>query len=340
MSQIQPDWRKWGLGFGKLLLISTPIPLLWWTFKQVPFGQVWVALRGLELKQIGFWLGFNISLALLMVRRWWLILSTLGYKIPYLALSLYRFASFAVSYFTPGPQFGGEPLQVFALKTRHGVPATTGTASVSLDKLLEMIANFSFLVMGIAVALAGTWLSVEWRTAGLTLAVGLLVLPLAYLVAMLTGRKPLNAIIVCLPPSIGNTWLSRNIRLVEIEMSAFCMTHPITVLRTSAISVLVWMGMVTEYWLLTWFLGLRLTLPESISAMVAARLSFLMPLPGGLGTLEASQVLALRFLGRPESLGVGLALLIRFRDLLFGVVGLLGVVNLLDGNPFKNPKAE
>jgi uncharacterized membrane protein YbhN (UPF0104 family) len=74
--------------------------------------------------------------------------------------------------------------------------------------------------------------------------------------------------------------------------------------------------------------------------MVAARLSFLAPLPGGLGALEASQMLSLRLLGQPESLGIVIALLIRFRDILFGVIGLLGAISLLEGNPFKIPKPE
>jgi uncharacterized protein (TIRG00374 family) len=301
-------------------------------------GQVWAALWELELSQIGFWLVFNIGLALLMAGRWWLILGTLGHKIPYLALIRYRFASFAVSYFTPGPQFGGEPLQVLALRARHGVPGTTGTASVSLDKLLEMIANFSFLVIGISVALAGAWLPEEWHGTGMTVALSLLIFPLLYLILMLNGRHPLTALIDQLPEKLGQNWLVQNLRLVECEMSMFCTTRPGTVIAATLISVSVWVGMVGEYWLLTWFLGLRLTLSESISAMVAARLSFLTPLPGGLGALEASQMLALRLLEQPESLGIGLALLIRFRDILFGAVGLLGAISLLDGNPFKSPK--
>ena len=125
-----------------------PILLLWWAFQQVPFELVWSALRQLNAIQIAIWLLVNIGLVILITGRWWLILRTLGYQLPYLALIRYRLASFAISYFTPGPQFGGEPIQVLALQQRHGIPGTTGTASVGLDKLFELIANFSFLVFG------------------------------------------------------------------------------------------------------------------------------------------------------------------------------------------------
>lgn len=344
MSQTNPKnrgWQRWGKRFGKLLLILLPIPLLWWSFRQVPFEQVWATLGQLNAAQIGIWLMVNAGLLILMSARWWLILRALGHSLPYLALTRYRLASFAVSYFTPGPQFGGEPLQVLALGQRHHIPGTTGTASVGLDKLLELIANFSFLVFGIIVALAGTWLPVEWRRSGMGFALSLLALPLAYLILMLAGRQPLHWLVDRLPQSITQHKFIKVLREVEGEMSHFCVQYPHTVLIASLVSLCAWVGMVFEYWLLTCFLGLRLSLSQVISALVAARLAFLTPLPGGLGALEASQVLALQTLGLDPSYGVSISLLIRIRDILFGVSGLLIMVSLFGWQiPFgvRNPK--
>jgi uncharacterized membrane protein YbhN (UPF0104 family) len=87
--------------------------------------------------------------------------------------------------------------------------------------------------------------------------------------------------------------------------------------------------MIFEYWLVIQFLGITLPLSQTIGALVAARLAFLTPLPGGLGALEASQTVALRTLGQPPSYGISIALMIRLRDLLFGIAGLLIVVSLL-----------
>jgi glycosyltransferase 2 family protein len=244
-------------------------------------------------------------------------------------LTRYRLISFAVSYFTPGPQFGGEPLQVLALRQRHLIPGTTGTASVGLDKLLELIANFSFLVFGIVVALMGAWLPSEFRGVGIFFALSLLAFPLAYLILMLAGRKPLNGLIGRLPIKISRNRFSQILQNVETEMSDFCVAHPRTVLLATLISLGVWVGMVFEYWLLTNFLGLRLSVIQSISTLTAARLAFLTPLPGGVGVLEASQVLAMQTLGLDPSYGVSISLLIRLRDIIFGLAGLLGAISLL-----------
>ena len=321
--------RLWIKRMGKLLLIFIPFLLLWWTFRQVAFEQVWATLRQLSVIQIAIWLLINFGLVTLMTGRWWLILNSLGHRLPYFMLIRYRLGSFAVSYFTPGPQFGGEPIQVLALRQYHNIPGTTGTASVGLDKLLELIANFSFLVFGTTIALTSAWLPEEWRKPGLVLAMSLLAIPLAYLALMLTGKQPLNKLINYLPEKIAQNWTSVALRNVEKEMSVFCVDFPKTVLQATLVSLSVWLVMVFEYWLLTYFLGLRLSLMQAVSALTAARLAFLTPLPGGLGALEASQVLAMQTLGLETSYGISISLLIRLRDVLFGLVGFLGLVHLI-----------
>jgi len=60
-------------------------------------------------------------------------------------------------------------------------------------------------------------------------------------------------------------------------------------------------------------------LPE---ALLAARAASLLPLPAAVGALEASQALAMASLGLPPAYGVSLSLLIRGRDVLFGLFGL------------------
>ena len=184
--------RSWIQRIGRVLLLLVPFLLLWWTFRQVSFDQVWGIFHQVNILQLTIWLLSNVGLVIMMTGRWWLILKSLGHPLPYLSLTRYRLGSFAVSYFTPGPHFGGEPVQVLALRQFHGIPGTTGTASVALDKLLELIINFSFLAFGTTIALTNTWLSVEWRKLGLAFAIGMLAIPLAYLVLILSGKKTIQ----------------------------------------------------------------------------------------------------------------------------------------------------
>jgi uncharacterized membrane protein YbhN (UPF0104 family) len=74
--------------------------------------------------------------------------------------------------------------------------------------------------------------------------------------------------------------------------------------------------------LITGFLNIQLTVPQTIAAWTAGWLAFLVPLPGGLGALEGSQVLALGAFNIVPAAALGVALLIRARDLLIGGLGL------------------
>lgn len=81
--------------------------------------------------------------------------------------------------------------------------------------------------------------------------------------------------------------------------------------------------MVTEFALITNFLGIGLPFWQTIAAWTAGWLALLAPLPGGLGALEASQVFALGVFGVPAALALGVALVMRGRDIFIGSLGLI-----------------
>jgi uncharacterized membrane protein YbhN (UPF0104 family) len=88
----------------------------------------------------------------------------------------------------------------------------------------------------------------------------------------------------------------------------------------SLVSIL---GIVLEYYLMVRFLGMDINALQNFAALTAMQVAFLMPLPGGLGALEASQVFALGAFGQPASAAISLTLIMRARDILNGGIGLL-----------------
>jgi glycosyltransferase 2 family protein len=88
-------------------------------------------------------------------------------------------------------------------------------------------------------------------------------------------------------------------------------------------SMAAWAGMAAEYFLMADFLNASLSFQQTLAALTAALFAFLMPLPGGLGALEASQVYALTSLGYAPAIGISLSLIMRARDILNGGIGLL-----------------
>jgi len=299
--------------------------LLWWALRTVPFIEIWDALRQLKLWQIGALLGLNTLVLVAMTARWWVILRAENPAIPFLQLVRYRLAVFGLSYFTPGPQVGGEPLQVIYLQRNHGVTFARATAAVIMDKLLEFLANFILLGIGLTAAVR-----VGLVTRSGTQALGsliplaaILLWPLVHLVLLYRGQYPVSAVMRAgMSRAKKQNWM-RLIIVSERMAGAFTRRHPRSLLAALGFSLLSWAGMTAEYFMMADFLQAQLTAEQTLAALTAALFAFLMPLPGGLGALEASQVYVMTAFGHPAAIGIVISLLMRARDILNGGLGLL-----------------
>ncbi|HEX9796914.1 MAG TPA: lysylphosphatidylglycerol synthase transmembrane domain-containing protein [Anaerolineales bacterium] len=310
------------------------VVLLALALRGVDWANLAALLSGLHPVEMGLILVVNAGVLLALSSRWWLVLRAQQVVVVYGWLSLYRLAGFAVSYFTPGPQFGGEPLLVQLLRQRHDLPASQGAASVALDKALELVVNFSFLLFGLLVVAQLGLLETPLVAGMILVAGGLVCLPLAYLLAAARGGQPLRWLLGWLPRRAQALpgWEKWQAWLAEVESSAGSVfaRRPGWLVGALLASLTTWVLLVFEYWLMAGFLGFSLDPLEAVAVLTAARVAILLPLPAGLGTLEASQVLALGQLGFPAEAGLALALVIRGRDLLFGGSGLVAGALLLE----------
>lgn len=220
-------WRT----FARLVTVALVIALLWWTFGHAPLEEVWSMLKGLGWEQIAILLLVNAGIVLALPSRWWLILKFQNQVVPYLHLVAYRLASFAVSYFTPGPQIGGVPLQMVFLGKREDVPSSVAIASVSLERLLELISNFSFLLLGLSIVLASPWTPARFREVGLPLSVGMLGFPLVYLLLIMLGVRPLTRLVEYFFADRIDGRIFETIVESEAQISTFCTTDPLGVIQ-------------------------------------------------------------------------------------------------------------
>jgi glycosyltransferase 2 family protein len=309
------------------LLIWLLVPLLlWWALREVSFNQVGFALSRLTLSQITLLIGLNLLIFFLFSSRWWLISYQQGYRLPYHKLVLYRLAAFGFSYYTPGPQLGGLPLQVHLLSKRHSLPPSAALTSVTLDKLVELSVNFTVLPAGIAFILMQGTLSNFGSLPPILLASLLFFLPLACLGLLYLGIMPLSTLkrpLRFLRGRSANLDKLGSLTLnAETQVSDLIRRSPRLIISLLLLSLLVWSLSILEYHLMLKYLGLSLPLPHVIALLSAARLAFLTPMPGGIGALEAAQVFAISTLGYDPTLGISASLIIRARDLTLGAVGL------------------
>ncbi len=314
--------RSWLLRIFFLIILGF---LLWWVLRDAPLADIWAAIRRLQLWKIAVLLAANGVLYVLVTLRWWLIARADAKHIPFFPLLLVRISVFGVSYFTFGPQVGGEPLQVLALQRTYGMTYTRATASVIMDKIVELLIDIILVAVGLtAIIHAGVVKEssalISWELVALLILVSWFPIHIALLYHR---RYPLTALVRAFPIMPKNAKWIRFLHAAEWLAGNFCRRHLPNLLGALGVTLLAGAGFIGEYKLMTTFLGVHLSLWDTIAAWAAGWLSFLMPLPGGLGALEASQVFALGRFGISKAASISVILVMRGRDILIGGLGLL-----------------
>ena len=187
LSRRQP-WVRWLLWLAALVSLAGVL-------QAVSLRMVWGSLSRLEIGPLFLLAAANGLVLVTLTGRWWLLLRAWGFAIPYFTLVGYRLAAFGVSYFTPGPQFGGEPLQVYLVHRHHRVPSATAVSAVTLDKLLELLVNFAFLVGGVLLITRQALFSAPMRAMMTLFAISLLALPAGGLLLLARGGAPLSGLL-------------------------------------------------------------------------------------------------------------------------------------------------
>jgi CDP-diacylglycerol--glycerol-3-phosphate 3-phosphatidyltransferase len=327
---------KAGSRLGLLLWIPVPF-LLYWAVRDIHLVDTLTVLSRLNGLPLAALVGVNLLFLLVVTGRWALILRGLGAPIPLPALVSYRLAGFAVSYLTPGPQFGGEPAQLLLAKRRSALDYGTGSASILLDKSFELLGNLAFLALGAGAILAAgipgagasAGLSGQRPWALFLIPGALVLLPLLYLAASSTGRRPLSWLLGRLPQKFMRRGALAPIALslasTEDQVAAFLRRRARSLALALGFFVLVWGISLLEMWLALRFLGVSVHLREVLVLLAGSRFAFLLPLPGALGALEATQVSLFALLELPADAAWALLVYIRARDLALAAVGLLAV---------------
>lgn len=315
-----------------LLLWLVAFALVGWVLSQMPLDSIAQTMATLTWTDWFAWSGSNLAVILIGTQRWRVLTRMLRLPVSFVQLLLVRQAGQSVSFITPGPQFGGEPLQIYWLYKRFGIAVHSAVLALGLDRFYELWINFAVLILGVALLLSPAAVIPAMRTSADWQEV-LLILLMVVLIMTLIGwtllRRPLW--ISQHTEKLAQRWL-QNPRLQKIDdhwqalgsdLQSAVSTQKPALLRAFALSLLTWGGIVAEMVLVLHILDINVTMSGVILILVATRLALLLPLPGGIGTLEASLLWSFQSLGLPASAAVGVIALMRLRDAIVLVSGLL-----------------
>ncbi len=310
------------------------IALLWlaalllagWTLAQLPISEISARLSSFALEDYAPWIIANITIILLSSYRWWLLGKAVQAPVNFWRLLCIKQAGQSISFITPGPQFGGEPLQIYWLWQGAKIALHKALLSLGLDRFFELWINFSILILGVillSVSPASTtasWINILSALIGL---IGLL-----SLIGFALIKQPL--------------WISQRLSKVTHQWQAHRYLHSIKtqwnllgddlrrclqterkiLLSALLISVLGWAGLFIELQLILWMSDANTNLTGFLLIFVAMRLAMLLPLPGGIGTIEAAIFWAFSYLSLSMESALTVIALMRLRDAVVLMVGL------------------
>lgn len=293
-----------------------------WLIRDLPFKDILDSVTRLSLQQWLYWSGLNLFIIFIFVWRWMALTKGLGLNLHFLNLLYLRQAGQSVSFITPGPQFGGEPLQIYLLYKKFSIAPGDSFLALAVDRFFELWVNFAVLLLGILfLVFAGSGIT-NWLSVALIISTALLLLCF-----LAWGVIKRNAAIAKIVNNIGLRWLSSK-RLASMNFHWNQITDSLQHLLKNKLALLLALLLSISGWLLTFFelylvlsfFNIYLSTDNFILLLVAMRMAFLLPLPGGIGTLEAAVFWVFSAIVLPEAAAAAVLALIRFRDII--VLGL------------------
>lgn len=255
----------------------------------------------------------------------WRVTLADGASIPFSRLFLIRAAGEAVNYLTFSASLGGEPVKAYLLKS-HEIPLEEGLTSVVVTKTAMTLAQMTFTVIGIILAIH----QIGAKSPFLTFSV---VLILAWIPAMafLIVLQRQGLFTWLLLPARAVTFLKtrlqrweERIRSLDRQIAAFYTKDARSFLLSWGFHLGGWMVQSLEVYLLLSFLKLPVDLPTAFAiqglSVLTKAVAFV--IPGALGAQEGGNMLIFLGFSLPMEAGMTFSLVRRGRELFWVSLGL------------------
>src|SRR6056297_472508 len=323
--------------FVQALTWLVSLVLVLWIGKNLPLATILDSVAGLSLKQWILWSVLNLMIILVYVQRWRCLCVAAGVKITFIHLFLLRQAGQLISLITPGPQFGGEPFQIYWLWKKFSIPGALAILAIALDRFFELWINFAVLLLGLVILMLTPALGLtDWSVLVMALVVIILVLSWSGWL-LISHQEKISGWI----KKLARRW-QHNPRMAHIDshwddlgarLRSLIRVNKPSLLLALFLSLLGWAGMLVEVWLLLNFFAIESDFTTLVLLMVAMRLAFLLPLPGGIGTLEVAIFWAFTGLGLSLTGAAAIIAMMRLRDIVVLLVGLFALGRIHQAGP-------
>jgi uncharacterized protein (TIRG00374 family) len=266
----------------------------------------------------------SIAIALGVTYKWMIVLDAYGVKLPFYTLFIYRLIGFAVGYVTPMSHVGGEPVRAL-LVGKQGIPYKVSFSAVLVDKLLEMFFNVGIFFLGALLIVNSSSFPLVARGTIFFISLLLIVGATLFSYNILKKKKVFVPLLKLLRFNKRKNWkrLKKSANEFELLIEHFYANRKRHFQRSMLMNAILWALMFIEYKLALLILGHNANVFGIFLFLTGVGIAYSIPIPAALGVLELGQISAGALLGIQASIGVALAFLIRMRDIVWTILGLI-----------------
>ena len=301
------------------------VAALWYILDNITINQVLDTFKDATWEMLFMYVLIQFILFLILTYRWKLILRSQGHKdVGIWHLFGYKLVGYGVSFLTPSAKIGGEPVRAGLLASREKMSFQRGLSSVVIDKTMELSTNGLFTVLGFIIILFSFVVSKSMKTILIAVIVIFVALIFIFNYQMIRGKKFFSGIINFFSKKKEKP--SRFfIKVLEFEelVVKFYRDDTKYFFYTLFLSIFSWVVMFFEFKVVSSIVGLNLNMFQIFLVVCMIGAATIVPIPMGLGAMEAGQVGLFAILGIRQAAGVGLAFVTRIKDLVLSAIGLI-----------------
>lgn len=303
-------------------------------FREIPLREIWSTFKHTTPWVILGYVVVSIIMLLIHTLRWKIIADT-EKKVPFMNLFAYKIVGYGVSFITPAAKMGGEPLRA-AMLQKHGFKMNRALSTVVIDKVIDIVTLGCLFILAAILTLT-TLAAPQDMMVLLVIAALLFTGVMVYFYSqVLRGKNLFVRIFKRLRLNKLKKFKNTEKKIMEFEqvIVQFHRTRKDAFYKVLMLSVFAWIVMFAEYALALRFFGITgMSFLDLFLIITVLGAAYMIPIPLALGVLEAGEASLFLGLGLQAAAGVGLSMLVRFRDLMWTVVA--AIILFVHGFDFK-----
>ncbi|MCF7866567.1 flippase-like domain-containing protein [Candidatus Woesearchaeota archaeon] len=307
-----------------IVSILIGLAALGYILSNITIDQVFDTFKDATIELILIFILIQFVMFLVLTYRWKLILHSQNHKdIGVWRLMGYKLVGYAVSFITPSAKIGGEPVRAGLLSSKENMSFQRALSSVVIDKTIELSTNGFFTVLGFILILFSFVISENIKTMLIVIIVIFLCLIFLFNYNMIKGKKFLSKFFLFFSSKKKKSKLLNKVIEFEDLVVKFYSADTKHFFYSLFWSVVSWLLMFFEFKVAAMIVGLNISVFQIFLIVCVVGAAFVVPIPMGLGALEAGQVGLFALFAISQAAGVALAFVIRIKDIFLTIIGFI-----------------